>query len=638
MKSWDSIQPKDQWLWIVRAELAKKSAGKSILAEHAGKHLSALLTAHQRTHGKQFPARALDGSAGSYFQYHYKEILLHIPLKDWGRVLSSIIVDRSPFSNVEFRNLGELAFLWSKFRGESRRERLEAIEPFVRFLTKTIGLVYRKPIVLGNVRMHAVGLSVASLNLPQIIPIIMTFVGGSRGATKVAFEYTIDLQGTLQSMGDVGRELILNIVVSPPEKISGYARLMKSESNFLLLYERDIKSIFLSERYVDGVKEWIQRSLGLARLNPYTTEKPVDRPEMFFGRAEEIRMILENPAKDFMVVGSRRIGKSSLLRYLKDTVENSGSRVPIFLDCSGIDSGQEFAVRLTYLINPRRVKRITLPTLAQMVRANKSAAKKRFLLLLDETDKLVDLALKSNDWAIFEVLRELSNEQLIQAVFAGYKTLYKAWKNLESPLFNFVSPVYLATLNVQSARHLATRPVNALKVSYRSGKLVNQIVSETGGHPSFLQFFCSELIKLIDGEGERVITATHVNSIRQLKIYREFVLKPFQAEGNLSALERLILLNLVKLKEHEFATDVVLKVLNTGSSMVTTRAALESLQNLEIAGFILVKELSEGAGSTQSGTVYVWTVPGFPIIVERTLPVDREIGELEAEVGIAKEE
>ena len=142
---------------------------------------------------------------------------------------------------------------------------------------------------------------------------------------------------------------------------------------------------------------------------------------MFFGRSREIETILASESTDFVVLGSRRIGKSSLLRFLEKATAVSEERLPIYIDCSRIENYHDLSVRIAEHINIRRARRIQLSTLGQMVRASFSVRKVRYMLLLDEIDKLVLLATRSNDWAFFEALRELSNTGVAQSFFQGTK-------------------------------------------------------------------------------------------------------------------------------------------------------------------------------------------------------------------------
>ena len=637
-QGWDGLLPRQQWLSLVLAALEDRSSKGSFLTSDtvALDALRALLARESEELLRTKPPSRFARQAPHFFQQHYKPVLQQTPLSEWGALLNAIKEDVAPLSARELGSLRKLSGHWADlYQDTDRRRRFEAVEVFARFLVRSLSWKYVRRIELGNVQVHAVNLSVAALSLPPIVPIIITFVDRKNNAVRRAVEYTLNLQRAMESLDQGGRELIINVVVCHPGHVSGYAEELAGERNFLPLFEEDLKTIFLSERYTEGAQKWIQRNIGLSRLNPYTTEKPVHRPDMFFGRADEANVVLDNPGRDFMIVGCRQIGKSSLLHYLKRTTEASNSRHPILLDCARIKDPQEFAVRLTERINPRRLRHMSLARLPQMVRANQSATGRRYLLLLDESDGLVSMASQSGDWRVFEVLRELSNEGLTQTVFAGYKALYEAWKNLASPLYNFVSPIYLATLSEHSARELARRPMSRLGVTYGSKNLVSQLVRETGGHPSFLQFLCAGLIRALDKNGERRIEARHVNSLRTDRVYQDLVLRPFQARENLSRLERLLILEIVYAREtkvtvHDF------EALAAGMGGIKTREILDALQSLEIAGFLRATQSKVVSDEDAAEVIYVWTVPSFPVIAERNLPVQREVRELREELGLAR--
>ncbi|NJN55385.1 MAG: ATP-binding protein [Anaerolineae bacterium] len=77
-------------------------------------------------------------------------------------------------------------------------------------------------------------------------------------------------------------------------------------------------------------------------LNPYTFGVPV-RGENFYGREEEQRLImdtLENVPRgqkqDLVILGPRRIGKSSLMYRLVDLLEAHPNFVPVYIDVQNV--------------------------------------------------------------------------------------------------------------------------------------------------------------------------------------------------------------------------------------------------------------------------------------------------------------
>jgi hypothetical protein len=57
---------------------------------------------------------------------------------------------------------------------------------------------------------------------------------------------------------------------------------------------------------------------GLLALSPYSIQGEVKNPHMFYGRERDLREIVQAETPQFLLVGPRRIVKSSLLRRLQD--------------------------------------------------------------------------------------------------------------------------------------------------------------------------------------------------------------------------------------------------------------------------------------------------------------------------------
>ena len=80
--------------------------------------------------------------------------------------------------------------------------------------------------------------------------------------------------------------------------------------------------------------------------NPYVVGQWV-RGERFYGRNALIDEILNGPRNSLWVLGTRRIGKTSLLKQLEHLTSSDGSDyVPIFWDFQGADNPDE--LRLTF--------------------------------------------------------------------------------------------------------------------------------------------------------------------------------------------------------------------------------------------------------------------------------------------------
>ncbi|MCP3962171.1 MAG: hypothetical protein GY719_30380 [bacterium] len=628
--AWEMLRPLDQWLWVLKKSVVAESQKGFPFKGRSKKLPVSILDRIKDRDGvlervSRPPGGILRTTPRRFLGNHFSSILLDVRLREWVQFIEQMEARHLPMTDAELAPIKSLSKIWSVLSGDSRRDSLGSIEVFARFLVDALTWSYVGVERIENFRIHLVKVEQTNVNLPHVIPIVFTFVEDDPAKIQDRLADTLHLQKALEQSRRAPRGVVLNIVVGEISSSRKYLQLISKDDRIIPLDEKELQRLFLARRYSRHFNRLIRLRIGIGRLNPYTTEKPVERLEMFFGRADEVDKILSRPGTDYMVVGSRRIGKSSLLKYLEKITAKSEERAPIYLDCSSIGDPDIFAKALAGKINPRRVSRIKIGNLVQLVRASQSVKKMRYLLLMDEVDALVEHAAASQDWRIFEVLRELSNARTVQSIFTGYTVLYEAWKNLKSPLFNFVSLIYLSTLTKHSARKLVTEPMAALGVTFKSRRTVKEIINETGGHPSFLQFFCSSLVEVLDSKKDLVITGEERQQVRSRDDYYAVLLQPFQLDDNFSALEKLIVLHLTKSNIDTFEVTPLIESLEESGLALGAEVVVEALQNLVITGLLRVHQGEQPEERKGADLKYEWTIPAFPVALWRTYPVAREV-------------
>jgi hypothetical protein len=88
-------------------------------------------------------------------------------------------------------------------------------------------------------------------------------------------------------------------------------------------------------------------------VNPYIPGQPVDNPDLFFGRRDPVTSLREHLLKGrrvFVVSGSHRMGKSSLLRQLPNHLSEEFLAVRVDLLDEGVRSLNWLLWRLADLI------------------------------------------------------------------------------------------------------------------------------------------------------------------------------------------------------------------------------------------------------------------------------------------------
>jgi hypothetical protein len=631
---WHTLPALDQWLWILRSKYAgrgQQAGGFTEPIGASGQPLIRLLERHAARYGDEVPSvlPTIVDVAG-FLKGTYKAVFRSAPLDSWESLLLTVPREILPFTRHETRVLSTLSRYWRLLLEDDRRIRLEAAEDFIPFLVEAVGGHIVEKNYIANELVYTVRLDAVTLAVRDV-PLFVSFVFSHAGSVDKAKRWTEELWHRLLTSHAGGQHLAITVAVGTGTEYAEYTNWAHTVDWLVCLSADELKDIFTAERYAHKLQAILRNNLGLSKLNPYKWEGPV-RPDMCFGRDREIQKILTQPFRDFLVIGSRQIGKSSLLTYLEDTVASSGRRKVVFLDCSDITSPDNFAEKIAAMLAPQRAHRMTLGRFGQMMRAARSRSEDPFLLLLDEADQLVGMA-AGTDWRLLNILRDLSNRGVCQTILAGYKALFSAWQDRQTPLFNFASPMHLSVLPHASARQLVETPLSQLSVQFNPSELVSQILDETGSHPSLLQFFCSSLISILDERSTKIVTSAELKAVRESREYREMVLKPFATLKDFTLVERWLVLTLVREKRFIFNSQMILTQFGSTRPWLHAAEIAAAFAGLELSGLIRQHSQQTEAVGADAELGYKWTVPAFVVVTEKSTHVERDLQDIERKLA-----
>ncbi len=215
---------------------------------------------------------------------------------------------------------------------------------------------------------------------------------------------------------------------------------------------------------------------------PYVVGQWV-RGEKFYGRQAQIAEILDGPRNCLWLLGTRRVGKTSVLKQLELLTAEPSERgyLPLFWDLQGAEEPDELHLDFNdaLLDAEERLDRVGIAlrdveaedlftSLARLCRQLRSRRLK-LLLLCDEVEELIHLQQKEP--ALLRKLRRaMQSREDIRSVLASTIRLWVLAERDEdtSPfLHGFTPPLYLPSLADKEARELvhqvglplATRPL-----------------------------------------------------------------------------------------------------------------------------------------------------------------------------------
>jgi len=268
--------------------------------------------------------------------------------------------------------------------------------------------------------------------------------------------------------------------------------------------------------------------------NPYITGRPVQKPQMFFGRQEIVATIersLRGRHQDNVIIlqGERRSGKTSILYYLLSKYKDDF--VPVLIDAQEfLSKGTEyFFWEIASKIHEGLKKQgIEVPAPSLEAATKKSATwltqdflenvreaigEHRLLILFDEFDNL-DERIRAGelDKEIFPFFRSLmQHKDWMAFIFSGTYRLEEMVTEYWSILFNIAIYLRLDFLEESDARSLITQPV-AGQLQYDEFA-IERILAVTSRHPYFIQLIGFFLYNLQMKERKAYVTSQDVDRV-----------------------------------------------------------------------------------------------------------------------------
>lgn len=265
-----------------------------------------------------------------------------------------------------------------------------------------------------------------------------------------------------------------------------------------------------------------------ARFNPYVAGAPILNERMFFGRSGLLKQILNALHNNsLMVFGPRRIGKTSFLHRLQDTLPSVDDPdyefIPVFIDLQGVKE-QDFFSALHHEISQTLAERGIAPAEAEAsfgVRQFTACLRKYIAALKEQCQKKPKLVLLLDEVDVMNSFTEQTNQQLrsvfmkgfaehLAAVMAGIHINTK-WKSEGSPWYNFFEQIELKPFPREQAEELITRPVQGIYTYTKEA--IDRILELTDGKPYLIQKLCLNLISYILLTNQRKITSNDVDLV-----------------------------------------------------------------------------------------------------------------------------
>lgn len=280
-----------------------------------------------------------------------------------------------------------------------------------------------------------------------------------------------------------------------------------------------------------------------------------------YGRRRPINHLLTVEAPAIWIVGTRRMGKTSLLRQLElETDRRDSDTVPLFWDLQGCESFDDLSYELFLALEDVADRFYGLgvdvdsmenkDAVAILRRINRklSEQNKRLLVLIDEAETLINIGHQEPKW--ISRLRNGFEDGRQRTVITSTKLLSLLNNTPASgtaPFLYGFSMVNLWSLDPQASGDLIEQRQNEYPVAVDE-VLKSNILTNTNRHPYLLQYLCQRLFEA-DSECSGYLRPIESHDLKADHLLAGFFNIDFQ---HLTSLERRIML---KVGELRVATD-----------------------------------------------------------------------------------
>jgi hypothetical protein len=372
----------------------------------------------------------------------------------------------------------------------------------------------------------------------------------------------------------------------------------------VVLDEEDMTQVIGSRSPSDELLARIRYQVPLSFLSPYEVSAPVTGSQ-FFGRDYEIRTMLSHPDTCYTILGTRRIGKTSVLREVQRRIEAAESeevRRFLYYDCMAFTGKQAFFERVISSLYSKEYNRLWrmgegyLGYFPQFMQRMKAMYKGTIVFFLDEIDNVLWFD-RERSYELIRTFRACFQEGSCRFIFSGSREAQRELAKRDSP-FNFSTDLILGSFTYDQAAEVVGVPMNNLGVKLVSrDQVIRRICWETAGHPNLIQHYCLALTRQLDETGTREIAPEHLTKLVEDESFRVRVLETFVFNTN--DLEKAVAYAVAD-REH-FSIEDVDRQMKRRRLLLTIWELEDACRKLEALGVV-----------EQVGQVFRFTIPVFP--------------------------
>lgn len=279
-----------------------------------------------------------------------------------------------------------------------------------------------------------------------------------------------------------------------PEEIKLALKDAHTSKIFVVLPEQTVHAITATKNVQqarDLLRVAILEQCSIEQILPYRVGGngiTDDEENFFFGRHKELERLVERYQHNFLLVGPRQMGKSSLLNALRRTLARRHPEIRVLR----YQFSKEVGIQSISKEDPA----LSANTPEEFFNSVMDRTRAHQIFLLDEADEFIKQE-RQTQYAFCDVMRALSGQERASFVLAGHQELHDAIRSPDHPLRNFGELLRLEPLDPQSAQRMIVDPLTALGLHIsEQDSAVEWLRTQTACRPYLLAQACASIARL----------------------------------------------------------------------------------------------------------------------------------------------
>lgn len=395
-----------------------------------------------------------------------------------------------------------------------------------------------------------------------------------------ADQSTTDILASLRNQED---ESVTLIVSSDEEVQNELNKETGPENHWIAPTPQQLTRLLLSPDPLAELADLAAHHVHRLKISPYRSGGGVERDSAFFGRDEQLSAIIHGDPKNFLIVGARQVGKTSLLKAIQRRLRQDTNVKTYYISVSQKNLVASLAAALG-------IKKKRFATEALVLHLHSLPKGLRHIFLLDEIDSFIAED-SQNEYSTLQRLRSLSDGGFCQFILSGFWNLHEAVvDDYHSPIKNFGETMFLGPLEKEACHQLVRDPMATMHLGYESEELVSTIVQRTGQRANLINIVCLEILRRLPKDqetirGETVTAALDSDAVRN-------ALGGWSSLGGddreASWVDQLVVY--ATIRQNSFQSSDAADLLEGQGRDLPIGQIQNSLKRLELAGFLTQKQ------------------------------------------------